>query len=558
MSRNNGISIPTGLKKKLQANLENLSAREAGRLILIYTQEADKKGIEWQEYPPTKELWAAFDRMVEKSRGKPEEGKAVDRFNGLNFLARLIVEIYRSSATLAFGASSDVHAATGNLRLLLYQMQAGDIARIVQGYISENSPAPVTPEEFALLKEWEDERFIENLYDAVHELLDKHKDDYSDEEYNKQGDALYEKLEEALNTGELIGGEGWSHNNVYTSWGAVLLEDGNLPGWLALRVAWRNWLEAQGMTTDKRASLSREEKLYHLTPEVIYEVTNPEGDPLDYEAVVALAEKFYKAARRKAWGKKLIEKPDPALLVATLLQGSKPFLHAINPEFGPVNFQQFKKAEEPPGEDWQTDLYATSKSLTKKVADLGFDHKFERDYVSELYYPTKHTDLPRTFRAVSLSLLERIKGDYQGPPLRRKSENLSLTSLAGIKFGQPLEMNVKALQNMSNYLESILEAYNILSRRYFEGLPVLWGQLDDHYKKTRRLLDEAAADYHERLEKLVSMLAIVEENAIDIEPLRLAPPTVDPETVELVIEKIMSGVESQREGKKPIEELLRD
>lgn len=557
MSRNNGIPIPTGLKKKLQANLENLSAREAGRLLLIYTQEADKKGIEWQEYPPTKELWAAFDRMVEKARGKPEEGKAVDRFNGLNFLARLINEIHRSSATLAFGISSDVHAATGNLRLLLYQMQAGDIARIVQAYIHENSPAPVTPEEFVLLKEFEDERFIENLSDATHELLDNHKDDYSDEEYDKQGSALYEKLEEALKTGELIGGEGWSSQNVYASWGAVLLEDGNIPGWLALRIAWRNWLETQGMTTDERASLYREEELYHLTPDTIYQVVGPEGDPLEYEVVVALVEKFYKAARRKAWGKKLNEKPDLARLVVTLLQDASIFLMATNPDFGPVDFQQFKKAEEPPGEDWQTDLYATSKSLTKKAADFGFDHRFTVDLVSQFYYPYHPINSMKTarfFRAASFSLLESIKGDYQGPPLRRKSENLSLTSLAGIKFGQPLEMNVKALQNMSNYLESFLEAYNTLSRRYFEGMPVLWGQLDSHYKRTRQLLDEATADYHERLEKLVSYMAIIEEGAIDTEPLRLAPPTVDPEIVEQVIEKIMSGVET----KKPIEELLRD
>ena len=56
--------LPTQLKKRLQANLEQLTAKEAGRLLLIYTREAEKKYAAGQlkedVYPPTKELWNAL------------------------------------------------------------------------------------------------------------------------------------------------------------------------------------------------------------------------------------------------------------------------------------------------------------------------------------------------------------------------------------------------------------------------------------------------------------------------------------------------------------------
>jgi len=63
--------VPATLKKRLQANLENLTPKEAGRLLVIYANEALKKKSRVADYAPVKELFAAFDARVDKTRGKP-------------------------------------------------------------------------------------------------------------------------------------------------------------------------------------------------------------------------------------------------------------------------------------------------------------------------------------------------------------------------------------------------------------------------------------------------------------------------------------------------------
>ncbi|HRY78762.1 MAG TPA: hypothetical protein P5154_08400, partial [Candidatus Izemoplasmatales bacterium] len=62
-------------KKKLEASLENLTARQAGRLFLIYSNEcheSDSTGGVW-EYPPVVELYNAWQRRVDSAMSKKSE-----------------------------------------------------------------------------------------------------------------------------------------------------------------------------------------------------------------------------------------------------------------------------------------------------------------------------------------------------------------------------------------------------------------------------------------------------------------------------------------------------
>lgn len=546
------MAIPNGLKKKLQANLENLSAKEAGRLLLIYTQEADKKGIVWSEYPPTKELWAAYDAMVNKSRGKAEEKAAVNRYNGLTFLARLINSINRNALTMAFATGHDASNAAYQLDKLLFQVIVGDLALTVKN-IFQQIPTPVSSEKYKRINRWLEEEDLTSLKGAAEIVVEFMRDDglLKEEEEVAKIEEIYRLLETAMKKGELAGGEAWDCNFLYDEGRpyAVLIKDGNIPGWIALRAYWRSWLESQDMTLNDDKPGYYE--LHKFTPHQTHEVIGPDGYPLVYESVIELAEKFYKACRRKAWGKKLIEKPDPALLSAILLQESKPLLYATAPDFGPVNWKQFKKAEEW-GEEWATDLYATNKSLTKKIQTLGIVESFNliQDYDIGYYYVDTLGSGTSAQVHHALSILSMLSFGYQRPRLKQKSESPSLTSLIGIKLSNPIEEAVKETQDVYNFLESVMQAFKLTSDRYFDGLPVVWGQIQAHYERSKTKLEQTRIGLEEQLKRITSYM-----NDVDIEPLRLAPPTADQAVIDQLVNKIVNEANTNNAA---IEELLKD
>jgi hypothetical protein len=558
MSRNNGIPIPSGLKKKLQANLENLSAKEAGRLLLIYTQESDKKGIVWDEYKPTRELWSAYEAMVSKSRGKAEEKAAVNRYNGLAFLARLINSINRNALTMAFATGHDATASSNRLERLLFQIFIGDLAFTVKAIFENQTPAPVTLKEYTKIVHWLEEEEISSLEAAADVTVEfMLNEGLRDEEVEGKTEEIYKLLKEAMKKGELIGGEAWDCEALYDEdrsypfiSRAMLIKDGNIPGWLALRVAWRSWLEAQDMTISETTG---DYDLDKFTPDGIYDVIGADGHRLTYEAVVELAEKFYKACRRKAWGKTLIEKPDPALFITSCLQEAKPFLYANAPDFGPVNWRQFKRTEEP-SEGWKTGIYATNKSLDKKIEALelpgypsnGLVQGFDRD----LYYVHSMPRRIRGDRSHALRLLSIMTLGYQRPQLRMKGESPSLTNLVGIQLSTPIEEAVKETQDVYNFLESITQAFKVISDRYFGGLPVVWGEIQAHYERSRNKLEQTRIALEKQLKQISFFM-----NDVDIEPLRLAPPTADQAIVDRLVQRVIDDANTSSAS---IEELLKD
>jgi len=161
-------------KKKLEASLENLTARQAGRLFLIYSNEcheSDSTGGVW-EYPPNKELADAWDKRVKaaKSKGGPIEEEAVAAYNGFMALTNLIQEANRIADSdlwrlyaLAIGQGSLID------RLLLEDSYS-DLTRVIIAQFTEDAPRPLSWEDYEKAAEWYEGYSPVDLEDLADEL----------------------------------------------------------------------------------------------------------------------------------------------------------------------------------------------------------------------------------------------------------------------------------------------------------------------------------------------------------------------------------------------------
>ena len=154
MTRSTTWRIPGRLRNKLQASLSKLSAKEAGRLWLIHAHEAEQKKQPINDYPPVKELWAALQAKVDKSRGKPEEAQAVADFNGLVFLQYLVIEANEFAFSATVSLDGDVYRAASRIDRLLLLDAVGDVARSVKGRLYDSIPKPVSREDYDRILKW--------------------------------------------------------------------------------------------------------------------------------------------------------------------------------------------------------------------------------------------------------------------------------------------------------------------------------------------------------------------------------------------------------------------
>lgn len=151
--------LPNALKKKLEASLENLTPRQAGRLLLIYAHEHDKKddsSTTWA-YPPIVELNNVFLKRIEtaKKKGDAAEREAVGQYNGFVTLGRLIHKL-----NVSFGDSEiwrlylRASIAKHRLTTLILQDFQSEIARETVGHFIEDFPRPLSWEEYVEAVSW--------------------------------------------------------------------------------------------------------------------------------------------------------------------------------------------------------------------------------------------------------------------------------------------------------------------------------------------------------------------------------------------------------------------
>jgi len=161
-------------KKKLEASLENLTARQAGRLYLIYANEwhliNDPETV--NDYPPVAELKTAWDKRVKTAKSKKgEEGTPIiAAYNAFLTLTNIIHEANRLADsdlwrlyTVSIGIGSQID------RLLLEDSYS-DITRVTIYQFTEEAPRPLSWEDYDKAAEWYEGYSTEDLEELANEL----------------------------------------------------------------------------------------------------------------------------------------------------------------------------------------------------------------------------------------------------------------------------------------------------------------------------------------------------------------------------------------------------
>lgn len=563
------------VKRRLQASLENLTAREAGRLYAIYALEADKKDIPVRDYPPVKELEAAFETRVAKSRRKPEETQVVTINNGFVYLRNILAATNEVFSHITIGVSFDNFRAMSGLLFLLHQDAMTEAIRGLKGRVIDNFPRAVEVYDYDRLLEWSKTDALRTLNDAGDQIyeaippeekeepldpevyervakqalddagltaeealqiaeatIEREKEERTgDEEFN----AICDDLERRLQAGELVGGEGFYTNELDFP---VLIVEGCIPAWAALRVAWRPYVRSRGLQIyDMR---DWEEWSVELVDQV-----GANGESLSEGDLRKLAGDFYKDCRRRPWGKGLVAKPDLDDLVKLLTQSANPFLHLKPYDFGRVNWKAFSKNEvDWRGKSLESEPVATVASLNVLPDNVRRGEDFSHhDYMRSRYYPTIDSASRRAEISRNMAMFDRLETTRQPFTFDRKEDGeLPLSDFMGIKFMTPFEQGVERLRRAKAATMAVDVAMKGISDRYFGGLPVALKELEEYLSMGKDYLASAEEVLSSWLEELPKW-----PWKIDVSGFRLDDVVANEELVETIIDQVTR--EARRAGR---------
>jgi len=165
------------LKKKLEASLENLTPRQAGKLLLIYSQEYDrKKGapIVFWDYPPVTELMESWERRVDELKDKDDVSyrRAVGLRNGFATLTRIFLEANRWATSDLWRLIFSAATVSQEIDRLILQDFQSEIARMTVYHFTEDIPRPLSWEEYEKAVEWYENQAIENLGELANHFVE--------------------------------------------------------------------------------------------------------------------------------------------------------------------------------------------------------------------------------------------------------------------------------------------------------------------------------------------------------------------------------------------------
>lgn len=599
--------VSATLKKRLQANLENLTPKEAGRLFVIYANEALKKKERVADYAPVKELFDAFDARVAKSRGKPEEGKAVNAHNGLFFLAGLFETVNIEGPHLFMETAFAAYRVKMAILLIIQEDAISTVVKSVRSHLL-GTPQPITKEDFDRAVNWvctdrpvtlaevaegEVELEEEELWDkvkvdrpvvtvpkdftisylgmseddwskpgrwesyeefkaemrdvrrawaddqgdrllqdtfagnkaALHDWIDyKEFDDngYSEVDRKARFDAIFADLVAKLQAGELVGGDALVADDLFAP---VLIEDGTIPAWAALRVLWRPYVTSREYRVYDRATTGK------AAPYGVDEVRHRNGSPLSAGELRDLVAGFLKACRGRPWGKKLPAKPDLDAVADFLTQSASHLLHVTAPDLGQVDFKAWAKHDADGLTTWKIETAATSASLDK----VGFPIVWAESWVGDYFHVAESPDLERMNTRHIIAMMDTLAVNRQPFTYRRKEDEeeglIPLSDFLGIELLTPLESAVRSYQAVADKLASIRAALDAVADRYFDGLPVLDNSQAGYLEEAEGYISEAGEALQEWLTRLAGYPWQVDTTTLDP-----GEPEADEETVENIVE----------------------
>ena len=536
------------LKKRLQDNLKQLTARQAGRLFLIYGQEAEKKlakgTLKDDVYPPSKELWEALEDRVTKSRGKPEEKDAVRTYNGAVFLHALIGAANSGDfLNLLTGFAFDSYRVMTGLGIMLREDSTTQLIRFFKGRIIDETPKPLSREDYRRLLEWAKTDALYDLWEAA-EIIYEWNDQAPDEDEGEAIGKIHDALVARYQAGELVGGDAvFFHTEIETP---ILIVEGKIPAWAALRLVWKPFLFRQGYKVLDNATFAG------WSPHMVDQVFGPDNQLLTPEALRKLAGEFYKACRRRPWGKGLVAKPDLDDLVKLLTQSANPLLHVNPVDFGRVDWEAFRQNEhnwnayrriEEGEKAFASGPAATAASLNAIAGEYGEGLGFERSWYEDFYYPAKspeyrRNDLARIFGMMAELEVSRQPFTY-GWNAKEEGE-LSLSELLGVDFLTPLERLIENLRYMNSLAVSIRRALQVISDRYFGGLPLMLTTQEKPLLEGEDHLKTANEGLTAWLDRLANWPWEIDTSSLQIED-----PEADDEDVEYLVELIIKAAKRE-------------
>lgn len=600
--------VPATLKKRLQANLENLTPKEAGRLLVIYANEALKKKSRVADYAPVKELFSAFDARIDKARGKPEEGKAINAHDGLFFLAGLFETVNIEGPHLFMETAFAAFRVKMAILLIIQEDAISTVVKSVRGHLL-NTPQPITKEDFDRIVDWVYTDRPETLAEVAESVIDTEEEElwektktdrpvvqipkdftisyfsmneddwskpgrwesyeeykadmkdvrrawaadqgdrllqdvfagnkaalddwidykefdgdaYSEADRKARFDAIFADLVAKVKAGELVGGDALVADDIFAP---VLIEDGAIPAWAALRVLWRPYVTSRDYRVYDRATTDK------AAPYGVDEVRHRNGSPLSAGELRDLVADFLKACRGRPWGKKLPAKPDLDALADFLTQSASHFLHITAPDLGRVDFKAWAKHDADGLTTWKIEPAATSASLSK----IGIPIIWAESWVGDYFHVAQSPDLERMNTRHIIAMMDTLAVNRQPFTYRRKEDEddglIPLSDFLGIELLTPLESAVRSYQDVADKLASIRAALDAISDRYFDGLPVLEKGQASNLEEAEGYISEAGEALQEWLTRLAGYPWQVDTTTLDP-----GEPEADEETVEAIVEE---------------------
>jgi len=557
------MKVPAGLKKRLQTSIQSLTPIEAGRLYAIYVAEAFKKDIPIKDYAPAKELWATLDDRLAKARGKPGEADIMEDYNAVVFLSHLHEAVNDGFQVDAIAIAADAYKVMTRVRLLMHQDSTSEVVRRIRASLTDEFPKPISKEDYEAVLTWAttdsllgldevasdiveaafdpdgtqfaarfEAYFEKRLANSTHDEAAAYANEKtpSDEEAK---DALWDEvcdtLATKLETGELVGGDGLTTPDL---WAPVLVKDGLLPAWTALRLTWQRYVTGRGLQGYVDVDYSAKAQ------GIVSRIVNGEGQPIEEDALLKLAGDFYQDCRRRTWGKGLnANAGDLDTLLYFLLRSPDELTHIRAPDWGRVDWDSFAKVEvDSHGDPFELTPVATRGSLDALDPDFRHGATFAKpEYVSDRYYPAsnvKHANNELSRMVRMLNILDQGRQPFTFD--RRKEGMLTMAELTGFKVMTALEQAISDFRRTRDFAFSVRHAVKIVTDRYFAGLDILLPEYDDYFKTAEANLAETAqmlSEWHARLKEWPW-----EIDADDLEP---GEPEVDEDFVKKIVDDFL-------------------
>lgn len=290
---------------------------------------------------------------------------------------------------------------------------------------------------------------------------------FTSADYDAKIKATIEELINQVKAGELEGGQAvWLNSEVMAN--QVLITDGRVPAWAALRAVWPAWLYDHDHFVKNDPTFDEESfKDDDTAVAGIRQVYNANGN-VEGEDLVTLAAEFYADCKAKPWGEGLVASSDVDFkrLGRFLIEIESDLTELTAPDLGRVNLTVFAEAE--------ANIDARPTWVTTE-GSIGGDSS---DAIRAAYYPILEPGGVRFRHAHRLRNLSRLRIDRPSFSYKRiagedDEGTIGLGDIYGVEFLTPLEEEVKRFADLTQDVATLKRFAEMIGEEYFGGLSIL-------------------------------------------------------------------------------------